>query len=206
MWFDPQADREKMRRGRRLARLPDRRGLVLQLADCHRDVQYFCDPLRRSGLRAPGAIGRSRLDPDKREPYHNRGITNFYAGLLSQAAADLDRSIWLDIVDARSNRPSQFARAGPQLEMTKWPAPVIRLYLGQVTPGEVLAAADNPDAATKQTASLRGEFLYWPNGTCGGMRMPSSWGLAHSRKGPGAWKYGTGGSTEATTADRDNFE
>ena len=38
MWFDPQADREKMRRGRRLARLPDRRGFVLRLADCHRDV------------------------------------------------------------------------------------------------------------------------------------------------------------------------
>ena len=112
MWFDPQADREKMRRGRRLARLPDRRGFVLRLADCHRDVQYFCDPLRRSGLRAPGAIGRSRLDPDKREPYYNRGITNFYAGLLSQAAADLDRSIWLDIVDARSNRPSQVAGSG----------------------------------------------------------------------------------------------
>ena len=159
MWFDPQADREKMRRGRRLARLPDRRGFVLQLADCHRDVQYFCDPLRRSGLRAPGAIGRSRLDPDKREPYHNRGITNFYAGLLSQAAADLDRSIWLDIVDARSNRPSQFARAGPQLEMTKWPAPVIRLYLGQVTPGEVLAAADNPDAATKQRRVCEANFF-----------------------------------------------
>jgi len=170
MWFDPQADREKMRRGRRLARLPDRRGFVLQLADCHRDVQYFCDPLRRSGLRAPGAIGRSRLDPDKREPYYNRGITNFYAGLLSQAAADLDRSsqlnprnsytvIWLDIVDARSNRPSQFPRAVPQLEMTKWPAPVIRLCLGQATPEEVLGAADDPDAATKQRRVCEASFF-----------------------------------------------
>jgi lipoprotein NlpI len=76
-------------------------------------------------------IGRSRLDPDKPEPYYNRGITNFYAGLLSQAAADFGRSsqlnprnsytaIWLDIVDARSNRPSQFARTVPQVEMTKW--------------------------------------------------------------------------------------
>ena len=79
-----------------LARLPDRRGFMLRLADCHRDVQYFCDPLRRSGLRAPGVIGRSRLDPDKPEPYYNWGITNFCAGLLSQAAADLDRSSQLN--------------------------------------------------------------------------------------------------------------
>ena len=114
MWFDPPAliVRKCNAVGRRLARLPDRRGFVLRLADCNRDVQHFCDPLRRSGLRAPGVIGRSRLDPDKREPYYNRGITNFYAGLLSQAAADLDRSIWLDIVDARSNRPSQVAGSG----------------------------------------------------------------------------------------------
>jgi len=33
--------------------------------------------------------------------------------------------------------------------MTKWPAPVIRLYLGQVTPADVLAAADDPDERTK---------------------------------------------------------
>jgi len=34
--------------------------------------------------------------------------------------------------------------------MTKWPAPVIRLYLGQLTPADVLAAADNADADTKK--------------------------------------------------------
>ena len=115
-------------------------------------------------------IGRSRLDPDKAEPYCNRRITNFYAGLLSQAAAHLGRSsqlnprnsytaIWLDIVDARSNRPSQFARAEPQLEITKWPAPIIRLCHGQATPEEVLGAADDPDAATKQRRVCEANFF-----------------------------------------------
>ena len=33
--------------------------------------------------------------------------------------------------------------------MTKWPAPVIQMFLGQMTPTAVLAAADNPDATTK---------------------------------------------------------
>jgi lipoprotein NlpI len=34
--------------------------------------------------------------------------------------------------------------------MAKWPAPVIRLFLGQSTSGAVLAAADDPDADTKK--------------------------------------------------------
>jgi lipoprotein NlpI len=33
--------------------------------------------------------------------------------------------------------------------MTQWPAPVIRLYLGQMTTAAVLTAADDPNAAKK---------------------------------------------------------
>jgi lipoprotein NlpI len=33
--------------------------------------------------------------------------------------------------------------------MTAWPAPVIRMFLGQLTPAAALAAADDPDADTK---------------------------------------------------------
>ena len=33
--------------------------------------------------------------------------------------------------------------------MTAWPAPVIRMFLGQMTPAAVLAAADDPDATKK---------------------------------------------------------
>ena len=34
--------------------------------------------------------------------------------------------------------------------MNKWPAPVIRLFLGQMTPEALLATADDPNAKTKQ--------------------------------------------------------
>src|SRR5215472_13336429 len=34
--------------------------------------------------------------------------------------------------------------------MTKWPAPVIRLFLGQLTPEAVLAAANESDVKSKQ--------------------------------------------------------
>ena len=34
--------------------------------------------------------------------------------------------------------------------MTRWPAPVIRMFLGQMTPEAVLAAADHPEAHIKR--------------------------------------------------------
>ena len=37
-----------------------------------------------------------------------------------------------------------------QIDMTKWPAPVIRLYLGQLTSEAVLAAAVDPNSETQK--------------------------------------------------------
>ena len=53
-------------------------------------------------------------------------------------------------MDTRNNLPSQLAEATKQIDMTKWPAPLIRLFLGQTTPQALLAAADDPNAKTKQ--------------------------------------------------------
>jgi lipoprotein NlpI len=45
-----------------------------------------------------------------------------------------------------------------QIDMTKWPAPVIRLFLGQTTSAAVLAAADDPDANTKRGQVCEANF------------------------------------------------
>ena len=37
-----------------------------------------------------------------------------------------------------------------KIDMTAWPAPVIRLFLGEMTSDAVLAAADDPNAAKKK--------------------------------------------------------
>lgn len=42
--------------------------------------------------------------------------------------------------------------------MTRWPAPVIRLFLGQTAPAAVLAAADDPDANTKRGQLCEANF------------------------------------------------
>jgi len=43
--------------------------------------------------------------------------------------------------------------------MTKWPAPIIRLYLGQVTPETLLSATDDLDARTKKRQVCEAHFF-----------------------------------------------
>jgi lipoprotein NlpI len=61
-------------------------------------------------------------------------------------------------VNQRSNHSSGLAQATGQLDMKKWPAPLIRLFLGQSTQEAVLAAADDPDAHKKQGQVCEANF------------------------------------------------
>jgi tetratricopeptide (TPR) repeat protein len=109
------------------------------------------------------------LDPNDDDAYFRRGIANFYAGSLPQALADLGQAskldpeyayyaLWLDILNKRSNVVTGLPRAISQIDMTKWPAPVIRLFLGQMTPTEVVAAAEDPEANTKKGQVCEANF------------------------------------------------
>ena len=42
--------------------------------------------------------------------------------------------------------------------MTVWPAPVVRMFLGQMTPAAVLAVADNPDPRVKKDQVCEANF------------------------------------------------
>jgi lipoprotein NlpI len=108
-------------------------------------------------------------DPKDDDAYFHRGIANFYAGALPQALADLSQAsrldpeypyyaLWIDIVDKRANAASRLPQAISQINMNKWPAPVIRLFLGETTPAAVLAAADDPDAKTKRGQVCEANF------------------------------------------------
>ena len=109
------------------------------------------------------------LNPKDPNGYFNRGRANFFAGALTKALADLNHAselgpksayvaLWLDIANRRSNLPSRLPEATKQIDMTKWPAPVIRLYLGQLTLEAVLAAADDPDPTTKKGRVCEANF------------------------------------------------
>ena len=132
---------------------------------------------RGSAYKAKGDYDRAvadydqaiMLDPKLAVAYFSRGIASLYIGSLTKAVANFNQSseldakypytaIWLDIVNKRSNLPSRLAQAMMQIDMTKWPGPVIRLYLGQLTPAAVLAAADDPDANTKRGQVCEANF------------------------------------------------
>ena len=101
-----------------------------------------------------------RRDPDDDDAYFHRALAKLYAGALPAAMADLVQAsrldpayayyaLWIDIIDKRRNEAGSLAQATAHLDMSKWPAPVVRLFLGETTPAAVRAAADDPDPATR---------------------------------------------------------
>jgi len=105
-----------------------------------------------------------RLDPINVRAYFNRGLANFYARSLAVALDDLNQAreldpayaysaLWLDIVQRRSNVGSRLPQTTSQIDMANWPGPIIRLFLGEMTQADVLAAAADPDA-DKQRAQV----------------------------------------------------
>ena len=112
-----------------------------------------------------------RREPKDDDAYFHRGIASFYAGDRQHARADLeqasrldpeypDHALWTHIVAKRSNMTSNLAQAVLQIDMTKWPAPVIRLFLGKATPGSVLDSADDPDVGIRSGLFRRGPILH----------------------------------------------
>jgi lipoprotein NlpI len=127
---------------------------------------------RGSAYSAKGDLARAmanfddvlRIDPINVRAYFNRGLLNFYSRSGDAALDDLHQAraldpahpyaaLWLDIVEWRSNVRSRSPRASSQIDMANWPAPVIRLFMGEISPADALAAARDGDAE-KQKAQI----------------------------------------------------
>ena len=63
--------------------------------------------------------------------------------------ATLITALWIDILARRNNSPSELAATAVQFDMSRWPAPIVRLYLGQATLDQVLTAAADGEGKTK---------------------------------------------------------
>ena len=133
---------------------------------------------RAYSYKAKGDLGRAiadydqvvGLDPQNALVYRYKGVLNFEVGALAKSLEDLNRSsaidpkdlytaLWLDIVGKRQNIPGRLAEAKTPLDMSKWPAPVVRLFLGETTSEAMFAAADDPDAKKKKGQVCEANFF-----------------------------------------------
>jgi tetratricopeptide (TPR) repeat protein len=122
----------------------------------------------------PGAIedfGKAiKLDPNDASAYFNRGVAYYVVGgRYADAVADLKKAaefnpdnaytaLWHDLAERRNNAPSHLAEAVQQLDMTRWPAPVIRHFLGELNAEQTLKAAFDPDPKTRQAQTCEANF------------------------------------------------
>jgi lipoprotein NlpI len=109
------------------------------------------------------------LNPKYPAAYFSRGLAHLYGGSLAKAqfdfkqASDLNPryayySLWHDITERRLNIPSHLAQAATQIDMKAWPAPVVLLFLGELTPSALLAAAEDTDPKTMRGQLCEANF------------------------------------------------
>ncbi len=111
-----------------------------------------------------------QLEPDEAKAYFSRGVAYFFVGgHIADAEADLKKAaalnpkdayaaLWLDLAERRNNVPSHLAEAAKQLDMTAWPAPVVRHFLSDLNAAQTLAAAFDRDPKTASAQTCEANF------------------------------------------------
>ena len=152
------------------------------MADCNRAVEISPQDgggqLCRSRVYlAKGNKERALAELDQTMPikprnesfYCYRGRLYWQTASFTKSLADLDQTVqlnpkaiypvlWREIVARRGDQPSRLSEAVEQLNMTKWPAPIVNLFLGTMTPEQVLSAADDPNPAKKTAQVCEANF------------------------------------------------
>jgi len=110
------------------------------------------------------------LDAENGAAYFNRGVAYYIVGgRAADAAADFRKAaelnpkdayaaLWRDLADRRNGAPGHLAEAAKQLDMTAWPAPVIRHFLGEANAEQTFAAAFDTDPKTRLAQTCEANF------------------------------------------------
>ena len=111
-----------------------------------------------------------KLDADDATAYFNRGVAYYViGGRNADAEADFRKAaelnpkdayaaLWRELAERRNNAPSHLAEAAKNLDMTVWPAPVIRLFLGELNVEQTFGAAFDTDPQTKAAQTCEANF------------------------------------------------
>jgi lipoprotein NlpI len=111
-----------------------------------------------------------KLDAEDATAYFNRGVAYYVVGgRTADAVADFKKAaelnpkdayaaLWRELAERRNNAPSRLAEAVKQLDMTVWPAPVIRQFLGELNAEQTFGAAFDTDPQTKTAQTCETNF------------------------------------------------
>lgn len=110
-----------------------------------------------------------RLNPNYALAYFDRGLVYFDEGDFAKAQADLKKSseinpkrvvtaLWLYVTERRNRAPVELAQTAGQFDAKVWPAPVIRLFLGEASPADTLKAANTTGPTNKTTQICEADF------------------------------------------------
>ena len=110
------------------------------------------------------------LDPGDSFAFFNRGVAYFLlGGRTADAQADFKKAnelnpkdaytaLWLDLTERRNGVPSSLAETSKQLDMTAWPAPIIRQFRGELTAAQTIAAAADQDPKKQAERTCEANF------------------------------------------------
>jgi lipoprotein NlpI len=111
-----------------------------------------------------------KLNANEATSYFNRGVAYYIIGGRNpdaiadfKKASELDpkdayTALWRELAERRNNSPGHLAEAVKQLDMTVWPAPVIRQFLGQLNIEQTYGAAFDTDPKTKTAQTCEANF------------------------------------------------
>jgi len=104
-----------------------------------------------------------RLQPDHADAYFSRGVLEFMAGRMVEAARDFaavrERTtgqlqdyalLWRHVSQARGGAAAPMAALGGRRASEPWPGILVKLFRGEATADQVLAAARHRDAAKQR--------------------------------------------------------
>ncbi len=111
------------------------------------------------------------LDADIADFHSDRGYVRYDVQRFADAALDLQKSLaldplqpyavlWLHLARARlgTEDAAELARNAARLDPRAWPAPLVRLFLGQALPSEVEAQAAGGDPASQRQRRCESDF------------------------------------------------
>lgn len=112
-----------------------------------------------------------KLDPKLAIAFLNRGHASFYGLRFASAVTDLERYnevdpseaytvLWLHLAKKHLGQEDSedLKQSAAKVDQSKWPAPILRFYMGQIKAKQVLAAAASPDAEKQKGQLCEADF------------------------------------------------